>query len=230
MPPTPWFNYRKMTDSDLKAVYAYLRKIPSVRNSPPAYRSPGAGKRLHSLDLRCHVCITLTDRYRGMCQMMLTAGVIVLSSLGCNLYAQSSGWEVTTDDTTYHELSLVRVEGDSLIYEKRGDVIGHRTTGAIPCARIVRLYRSNASGALIGGAIAGVLTVAVAGATGSSSHGDQVIPPQVLVLSGGMLLTVAGMVVGNALDEGDDALDIGSLTPPQKRARLERLIYFDGLD
>ena len=165
-----------------------------------------------------------------MRRILLTTGVIILTSLGCDVYAQSSGWEVTTDDTTYHELSLVRVEGDSLVYEKRGDVIGHRTTGAIPCARIVRLNRSNASGALIGGAIAGVLSAAVAGAASSSLYGDQVIPPQVLVLSGGTLLTVAGMVVGNALDEGDDVLDMGSLTLPQKRARLERLIYFDGLD
>lgn len=43
MPPMPWFNYRKMTDSDLKAVYAYLRTIPPIRNTPPAYKPPSAG-------------------------------------------------------------------------------------------------------------------------------------------------------------------------------------------
>lgn len=35
LPPMPWFNYAKMTDDDLKAVYAYLRTIPPVRNEVP---------------------------------------------------------------------------------------------------------------------------------------------------------------------------------------------------
>ncbi|HEX8153732.1 MAG TPA: c-type cytochrome [Thermoanaerobaculia bacterium] len=35
LPPMPWFNYAKMTDADLKAVYAYLRTIPAVRNEVP---------------------------------------------------------------------------------------------------------------------------------------------------------------------------------------------------
>ena len=35
LPPMPWFNYGKMTDADLKAVYAYLRTIPAVHNRVP---------------------------------------------------------------------------------------------------------------------------------------------------------------------------------------------------
>jgi mono/diheme cytochrome c family protein len=35
LPPMPWFNYAKMTDEDLKAVFAYLRSIPAVKNKVP---------------------------------------------------------------------------------------------------------------------------------------------------------------------------------------------------
>lgn len=35
LPPMPWFNYREMTDEDLKAVFAYLQSIPPVYNSVP---------------------------------------------------------------------------------------------------------------------------------------------------------------------------------------------------
>jgi hypothetical protein len=35
LPPMPWQNYGKMTDDDLKAVFAYLRQIPPVKNKPP---------------------------------------------------------------------------------------------------------------------------------------------------------------------------------------------------
>jgi mono/diheme cytochrome c family protein len=35
LPPMPWFNYRQMTDDDLKAVFAYLRSIPPVTNHVP---------------------------------------------------------------------------------------------------------------------------------------------------------------------------------------------------
>jgi hypothetical protein len=31
----PWQNYARMTDDDLKAMYAYLRTIPPVVNSVP---------------------------------------------------------------------------------------------------------------------------------------------------------------------------------------------------
>jgi mono/diheme cytochrome c family protein len=35
LPPMPWFNYGKMTEDDLKAVYAYLRSIPAIHNRVP---------------------------------------------------------------------------------------------------------------------------------------------------------------------------------------------------
>jgi hypothetical protein len=35
LPPMPWFNYGKMTDEDLKAVWAYLRQIPPIKNKVP---------------------------------------------------------------------------------------------------------------------------------------------------------------------------------------------------
>jgi len=35
LPPMPWQGYARMTDDDLKAVYAYLRTIPPVVNSVP---------------------------------------------------------------------------------------------------------------------------------------------------------------------------------------------------
>ena len=39
-PPMPWQNVAKLTDADLKAVYAYLRSIPPVRNHVPDYVEP----------------------------------------------------------------------------------------------------------------------------------------------------------------------------------------------
>lgn len=47
LPPMPWEMYAKMTDADLKAVYAYLRSIPAISNRvpeplPPAGPPPGA--------------------------------------------------------------------------------------------------------------------------------------------------------------------------------------------
>lgn len=35
LPPMPWQNYSRMTEEDLKAVYAYLRSIPPVVNNVP---------------------------------------------------------------------------------------------------------------------------------------------------------------------------------------------------
>ena len=35
LPPMPWQNYGRMTDDDLKAVFAYLRQIPAVKNKVP---------------------------------------------------------------------------------------------------------------------------------------------------------------------------------------------------
>lgn len=35
MPPMPWFNYAKMSDEDLHAVFSYLRTVKPVRNEVP---------------------------------------------------------------------------------------------------------------------------------------------------------------------------------------------------
>jgi hypothetical protein len=39
-PPMPWQNYGRMTDEDLKAMFAYLRSIPPVKNEVPAWQPP----------------------------------------------------------------------------------------------------------------------------------------------------------------------------------------------
>jgi hypothetical protein len=40
LPPMPWFNYAGMTDDDLKAVFAYLRSIPPIKNTVPDPKVP----------------------------------------------------------------------------------------------------------------------------------------------------------------------------------------------
>jgi hypothetical protein len=35
LPPMPWTVYRNLSDEDLKAVYAYLRTVPAVKNRVP---------------------------------------------------------------------------------------------------------------------------------------------------------------------------------------------------
>lgn len=40
MPPMPWTEYGRMTDDDLKAIYAYLHTIPPVKNLVPLYEPP----------------------------------------------------------------------------------------------------------------------------------------------------------------------------------------------
>jgi mono/diheme cytochrome c family protein len=40
-PPMPWFNVRAMTDSDLKAIYAYTRSLGPGGAPAPAYLPPG---------------------------------------------------------------------------------------------------------------------------------------------------------------------------------------------
>ena len=40
-PPMPWFNVREMSDSDLSAIYAYLRSLGAGGDSAPAYVPPG---------------------------------------------------------------------------------------------------------------------------------------------------------------------------------------------
>jgi cytochrome c553 len=45
LPPMPWQNYAKMTDEDLKAVWAYLQSIPPVKNKvKPPVRAAAAKK------------------------------------------------------------------------------------------------------------------------------------------------------------------------------------------
>jgi mono/diheme cytochrome c family protein len=41
LPPMPWFNLAKMTDGDLKAVYAYVRSLGPAGVAAPAYVGPG---------------------------------------------------------------------------------------------------------------------------------------------------------------------------------------------
>ena len=41
LPPMPWFNLARMTDEDLKAVYAYVRSLGEPGNPAPAYIAPG---------------------------------------------------------------------------------------------------------------------------------------------------------------------------------------------
>ena len=42
LPPMPWFNYAKMTDDDLKAVFAFLKSLPPISNTVPAPVPPPA--------------------------------------------------------------------------------------------------------------------------------------------------------------------------------------------
>jgi len=39
-PPMPWQAYSQMTDEDMKAVYAFLKSIPPIRNRVPDYAPP----------------------------------------------------------------------------------------------------------------------------------------------------------------------------------------------
>jgi mono/diheme cytochrome c family protein len=41
LPPMPWPFIGKMTDDDLKAVFAYLRQIPAIKNKVPDPLPPG---------------------------------------------------------------------------------------------------------------------------------------------------------------------------------------------
>jgi hypothetical protein len=42
MPPMPWPNLAMQSDDDLRAIWAYLRSIPAVRNDVPAPKVPDA--------------------------------------------------------------------------------------------------------------------------------------------------------------------------------------------
>lgn len=47
LPPMPWMDYAHLTDDDLKAVYAYLRTLPAIKNRvpEPVIAPPPAGSR-----------------------------------------------------------------------------------------------------------------------------------------------------------------------------------------
>lgn len=40
-PPMPWFVFRDMTDADLRAMYAYIKKAGAAGQPAPAYLPPG---------------------------------------------------------------------------------------------------------------------------------------------------------------------------------------------
>ncbi len=40
-PPMPWFNLRRMSDGDLRAVYRYVRHLGPAGTAAPAYLPPG---------------------------------------------------------------------------------------------------------------------------------------------------------------------------------------------
>jgi mono/diheme cytochrome c family protein len=41
MPPMPWQDFAKLTDEDLKSIFAYLQTLPPVRNKVPDWVNPG---------------------------------------------------------------------------------------------------------------------------------------------------------------------------------------------
>ncbi|HYH94945.1 diheme cytochrome c-553 [Hyalangium sp.] len=43
LPPMPWQNLRAMTDEDIKAVFAYLKAIPPLKNKVPEPTPPAGG-------------------------------------------------------------------------------------------------------------------------------------------------------------------------------------------
>jgi mono/diheme cytochrome c family protein len=45
LPPMPWFNYRQMSDDDLRAVYTYIRTLKPVNNQVPAPLPPATAQK-----------------------------------------------------------------------------------------------------------------------------------------------------------------------------------------
>ena len=46
MPPMPWEVYKEMSDDELKAIFAYLKTIPAIKNVVPEAKllpPPGGG-------------------------------------------------------------------------------------------------------------------------------------------------------------------------------------------
>jgi len=44
-PPMPWPAYRHATEDDLKAVFAYLKSVPPVKNQAPEYEPPAMARK-----------------------------------------------------------------------------------------------------------------------------------------------------------------------------------------
>lgn len=42
LPPMPWQNVARMTDSDLRAMFSYLQSVPAISNAVPQYSPPSA--------------------------------------------------------------------------------------------------------------------------------------------------------------------------------------------
>jgi hypothetical protein len=42
LPPMPWTNWAQMPESDLKAIWAYLRSLPPIKNQVPVPEPPSA--------------------------------------------------------------------------------------------------------------------------------------------------------------------------------------------
>lgn len=42
LPPMPWEAYRNFPEEDLKAIYAYLRTVPAVKNRVPEPIAPSS--------------------------------------------------------------------------------------------------------------------------------------------------------------------------------------------
>lgn len=45
VPPMPWMAYSRATDDDLKAVFAWLKTVPPVKNQAPEYEPPMVAKK-----------------------------------------------------------------------------------------------------------------------------------------------------------------------------------------
>ena len=45
LPPMPWQAFGQMDDADLRAIFAYLRTVPAVKNRVPEPTAPAAGRR-----------------------------------------------------------------------------------------------------------------------------------------------------------------------------------------
>lgn len=43
LPPMPWMNYAKLTDDDLKSIFAFLKSLPPIANAVPQPTPPMAG-------------------------------------------------------------------------------------------------------------------------------------------------------------------------------------------